>query len=320
MHNEGTLKDFLRTTYRSGSPVPYIISAKVVLFVLIYVFDLLHDTETIAAPLFDQALATLSLPKTFLLFQQQPWSLLTYTLINQTLFELLFDCLWLYWTGRIFLNLLQTRQLLTVYIGGILLGGLVYLTFGQINIFAQQGASYLYSGAVANAAVIGALLILVPETEIRLFLFGNVKLRTIGLIYLALQLGYYTMVDHSAVGSYTAGIVWGVAFMYALKQGNDWSLLLRRKKKRTLKVVHHKPKGPTYKSYRADLPNQEVIDEILDKISLNGYDSLSTLEKEILFKASKQEKYYDAQIHEQTWFFQQIRFAFKRTCYIGITH
>ncbi|MCL7988713.1 rhomboid family intramembrane serine protease [Sphingobacterium sp. lm-10] len=290
MHSEGTLKEFLRTTYRSGSPVPYIISAKVLVFVLIYIFDLLHDTETIAAPLFDQALASLSLPKTFPLFLQQPWSLLTYSLLNQTLFELLFDCLWLYWTGRIFLNLLQTRQLLTVYLGAIFLGGFVYLAFGQLTLFAEQGAPYLYSGAVANAAVIGSLLILVPESEIRLFLFGNVRLRTIGLIYLALQLGYYMMVDQSAAGSYTAGIVWGVAFMLTLKQGNDWSHFFRKQKKRTLKVVHHKPKGPTYKSYRADLPNQEVIDEILDKISLNGYDSLSTLEKEILFKASKQEK------------------------------
>ncbi len=290
MYNEGTLKEFLRTTYRSGSPVPYIISTKILLFVLIYIFDLLYDTETITLPLFDQTLALLSLPKSFSVFLQQPWSLLTYSFLNQNLLELLFDCLWLYWTGRIFLNLLQTRQLITVYIGAIIWGAFMYLGMGQLQVFAQQGASYLYSGAVANAAVIGSLLILVPETEIRLFLFGNVRLRTIGLIYLALQLGYYILNDQSAAGAYAVAIIWGVGFMHALKQGNDWSLLLRKKKRHSLKVVHHKPTGPTYKSYRADLPNQEVIDEILDKISLNGYDSLSAFEKEILFKASKQEK------------------------------
>ena len=65
MYNEGTLKEFLRTTYRSGSPVPYIISTKILLFVLIYIFDLLYDTETITAPLFDQTLALLSLPNLF---------------------------------------------------------------------------------------------------------------------------------------------------------------------------------------------------------------------------------------------------------------
>ncbi len=290
MYNEGTLKEFLRTTYRSGSPVPYIISAKILLFVLIYIFDLLHDTETISTPLFDRTLSALSLPKDLSTFVAQPWSLLSYSFLNEHLLELLFDCLWLYLTGRIFLNLLQTRQLLTVYAGAILCAGIVYLGLGQLHFFATQGASYLHSGAVANAAVIGSLLVLVPDTEIRLFLFGNVRLRTIGLIYLALQLGYYVLSDQTAVGAYIAAIIWGVSFMYALKQGSDWSNMLRKKKKSPLKVVHHKPKGPTYKSYRADLPNQEVIDEILDKISLNGYESLSAFEKEILFKASKQEK------------------------------
>ena len=33
-------------------------------------------------------------------------------------------------------------------------------------------------------------------------------------------------------------------------------------------------------------PNQEVIDQILDKISKSGYNNLSKQEKQILFKAS----------------------------------
>jgi hypothetical protein len=39
---------------------------------------------------------------------------------------------------------------------------------------------------------------------------------------------------------------------------------------------------------KADIrPNQEEIDAILDKISQSGYDSLSSREKEVLFKASE---------------------------------
>jgi len=37
------------------------------------------------------------------------------------------------------------------------------------------------------------------------------------------------------------------------------------------------------------IPRQEEIDLILDKISKSGYDSLSKQEKEVLFRASKQE-------------------------------
>jgi hypothetical protein len=36
-----------------------------------------------------------------------------------------------------------------------------------------------------------------------------------------------------------------------------------------------------------DKSKQQVIDEILDKISKSGYESLSKSEKEILFKLSK---------------------------------
>ena len=39
-------------------------------------------------------------------------------------------------------------------------------------------------------------------------------------------------------------------------------------------------------------PNQDEIDAILDKISNSGYDSLTKEEKEILFRASEQEKTY----------------------------
>jgi hypothetical protein len=38
-----------------------------------------------------------------------------------------------------------------------------------------------------------------------------------------------------------------------------------------------------------DIPRQEEIDRILDKISTRGYDNLSKQEKETLFRASKDE-------------------------------
>ncbi len=43
---------------------------------------------------------------------------------------------------------------------------------------------------------------------------------------------------------------------------------------------------PTNRKHRYDLPNQDEIDAILDKISISGYDSLTNHEKETLFRAS----------------------------------
>jgi hypothetical protein len=53
-------------------------------------------------------------------------------------------------------------------------------------------------------------------------------------------------------------------------------------------------KTPTKKATSSDFSSmnstdkQRVIDQILDKISKSGYDSLSAREKEILFKASNE--------------------------------
>ena len=52
--------------------------------------------------------------------------------------------------------------------------------------------------------------------------------------------------------------------------------------------VHHKADKKVNFSAKANKPNQADIDAILDKISKSGYESLSTKEKELLFKASKE--------------------------------
>jgi len=78
--------------------------------------------------------------------------------------------------------------------------------------------------------------------------------------------------------------------MQQLKAGNDFSKLFQKTRKSKLKVVQTHSKSPSYRSFKSDLPNQEVIDEILDKISQTGYESLTSREKEILFKESSREE------------------------------
>ena len=134
------------------------------------------------------------------------------------------------------------------------------------------------------AAIVASLLVLTPKMEIRLFLFGIVKFRTIAIIFLALQLLFYVFANRAAAAAFPLAILWGMTFMYQLQAGRDLSKLFEYQPKKKLRVLHSVKKTPTYK------PNQEVIDEILDKISQNGYESLSSREKEILFRVSREEQ------------------------------
>jgi hypothetical protein len=66
--------------------------------------------------------------------------------------------------------------------------------------------------------------------------------------------------------------------------------LFQPKKSTPFKKVHVNPKKPATKSQSKIVikdKTQQQIDEILDKISQSGYDSLTAEEKEFLFKAGK---------------------------------
>lgn len=289
---ENVLKSFIRDTYKNTSPIPYIITGQVLMFVLLHIFELLTFDEVVSLDLFRWTYENLSLPMSFKAFIQQPWTLITHPFLYQGIFNLLFDCLWLYWIGNIFLNFLNTRQFLTVFIGGILLGGLVFLGISSLPYYSNQTA-YWNTTALGLAALISSVTILVPNLEVRLFIFGNVKLKTIALIYLALEFGFLMVSNPVTAVAYLFMAGFGICFMWQLQKGNDWSRFFKRSKRpQHLKVVQGQKHQHTTEKRRhhSDLPNQELIDQILDKISISGYESLNSQEKEVLFKASKQDQ------------------------------
>jgi len=290
MRKESGIQTFIRTTFKNGSPIPYLLAIQIFLFVVVHICDLLVDLSVIQFPLYDWLISNLSLPSTFAQFIEQPWSIITYSFLYVGLFNIVFDCLWLYWMGNIFLNLLNTRQFLVLYLGSIIIGGLIYLTIGETGIFSTGPITSLYSNSLGLAALIASLLLLTPKTEIRLLLFGRVKLQTLAYIYMALEFLFYVFANRPAAITYLLSIGLGLVFMQQLKAGNDISRFFKKTRKSKLKVVQTLTKSPSYRSLKSDLPNQQVIDEILDKISQSGYESLTSREKEILFKESREEQ------------------------------
>lgn len=289
---ENVLKSFWRDTYRTSSPIPFIITGQVLIFILIHIFDLLDFAEITEGNLFAWTIKHFSLPISFTDFLSQPWSLFTHPFIYEGLFDIIFDCLWLYWFGNMLLNFLKNRHFLFVFFSGVALGALAYLGLGSIPFLANEPYNHLNTNSMGLAALISATTVLLPTYEVRLFLVGNIRLRLVAIIYLSIEFAFYAFSNRPAAVSYLIMILFGFFFMTALKKGNDWSKIITKKSsRRSLKVVHTRTSAPFLgKKNTSDLPNQELIDQILDKISLNGYESLTSREKEILFKASKQDK------------------------------
>ncbi|KGE15062.1 rhomboid family intramembrane serine protease [Sphingobacterium deserti] len=288
---ESVLKAFWRDTYQSRSPIPFIISVQVLIFVLIHLFELLGDLNVLQFSLGGFINTHLTLPLSPARFIEQPWTIISYSFVYQGLFQILFDCLWLYWIGNTFLNFLNTRQFLFLYISAVLLGGLIYPVLGLVPVFQTSTPLSFHGASFALGSIVAAIATLVPKSEIRLLLFGNVTLKNLAIVFIALSAIFIGMVNKAGAVTFLFTSFWGLFFIRALQQGNDFSLFFQIRKRSKLKVVHSKGIKSAY-TYRhqSDLPNQEEVDEILDKISISGYDSLTSQEKEVLFKASNDER------------------------------
>nr|WP_299383783.1 rhomboid family intramembrane serine protease [Allomuricauda sp.] len=243
------------------------------------------------------------LPRDFFEFVQQPWSLVTYSFFHADLWHVLFNMLILYFAGRIFLNLFDDQRFLNAYFMAVILGGLVFL--GSYNLLPGLVGSTTPGLIGASAGVTGVLLFVcsyIPNQEVRLFMF-NIKLWYIGA---ALVLKDLLLIPYGEnVGgrlAHLGGALLGYVYARQLLNGNDigagfaklWKaasqLFKPREKKGPLKTVYKnkESKGKGKAAYDK-AANQKRIDDILDKISKSGYESLSKAEKDFLFKAGKED-------------------------------
>jgi hypothetical protein len=185
--------------------------------------------------------------------------------------------------GRIFEEYLNNRQFTFTYLAGGLVGAFFYLlAYNLLPAFSNNvtNSSLLGASAGVNAIVI-ATATLLPEFTIGLLFFGQVRLKYLALAFIVLD--FLSIASSNPGGSiaHLGGAFLGFIFIRQLQKGNDWSNIFQKKSK--LKVIR------TDKSSvrQSILPDQEVVDRILDKISRSGYESLSKKEKEQLFKASE---------------------------------
>lgn len=279
---ENSFRTFVQQTYNSSSPIPYIISVPVILFVVLQIIGLISSLTT------SSMVSLLSFPPLLNEWIYQPWSLVTYPFIYTSLLSLLFDCLWLYWIGNMYLNLLSKKQFLFTFVGGLIIGAIVFLLANSFSFFSINSTA-LSSITFGLAAILGSLILLSPKVEVRLLLLGNVSLKLIVALYIIIKLVFLLQhKEYAECIALASAFGFGYLFIKSLTSGNDWSQRFDTTKKRHLKVVHRQNTA-YHTTQKNDSPNQEVIDQILDKISATGYDSLNKREKEILFRASNKD-------------------------------
>lgn len=226
----------------------------------------------------------------------RPWTLITYSFYHENFLHILFNMLWLFFMGRLFTEYLGEKKILPLYLVGGLCGSLLFISFYNLfPLFSREVDIAVALGASASVlAITVAIATLLPDYEVALFLpQWRVKLKYIAIALFVIDLLSITGNNAGGNIAHIGGAIFGFIYIKQLKKGRDLTGGLQRlidritqKKKPSIKVVFRKDASDeSYHNKKAN--NQETIDKILDKISRSGYASLTNEEKELLFKASK---------------------------------
>lgn len=283
----------LKIHFKNGNALKRFIIANAVLFVVVALFTVVNRLFLGG---FELA-SIFSLPSQPAVLLLRPWTLISYMFLHSDIFHILFNMIWLYWFGGLFLQLFTEKQLVALYFLGGFAGAIMYLlVFNTLPFFADK-AGTLQGASASIMAIVIATAFRIPDFSVRLLLIGAIKLKYIAAATILLDLLSVTSSNSGGHFAHLGGALLGYFFFLGYKRGQDITKgfnrmmdalvsIFKPRPKTRMKVKYHR--AETDQEYRARRTNENKhLDEILEKLKRSGYDSLTAEEKKYLFDASK---------------------------------
>lgn len=293
--------DDIKYAIKQGNVLTKIIIWNIGVFVilnLIYVFTFhINAADSSLYTLIERSLSISSDPIHQL---KNPWSIITHMFLHKGIWHVAWNMLLLYWFGRIVGDFLGDKRILPLYILGGLAGMIVYIGAMQLLPIGGETVSYAKGASAAVMCMILCAAATSPDYTMHLILVGPVKIKYIAAVILFLDIigtaGFDNTGGHFA---HLGGAFFGMIYVYYLRRGKDLTQPMqnmfgfiegkrsepKKEKSSFIKVVHRK--SDEVQSQHRSKSEQQIIDDILDKINKQGIDKLSEEEKEILYNASK---------------------------------
>ena len=291
-----TIADQIKEQFKLGDNLTKLIYVNVGVYIVMLVLGMISFLITGKAFTFENyILPWLALPSDPFLFITRPWTLFTYMFLHDGFWHLLMNMLVLFFSGRIFLEYLGDRRLLTVFLYGGIAGGMLF--FVMYNISPAFTAAVPMVGASAGVvAVLVAAATYLPNMPVRLFFVLEVKLWMVAAFAVLTYVAGVTGANSGGHLAHLGGAALGYFFVIQLRKGNDWSIGLYKffntveawfEAKPKMKTVYNSRSQSSTTSSKPSQSEQQKMDAILDKISKSGYEKLTKEEKEFLFKFGK---------------------------------
>ncbi len=289
---------------RGGSPLLLLIIFNVIIYILLTFTDIVYVLTNSTEDVFKaRVLSLFSLPAQPTVFGTRPWTLFSYMFTHFGIWELVSSLLWLWAFGFLLKEIIGDKKLIPIYLYGGFCGAIVFLF--TVNLIPSLSANVnsvypLIGSGPAVMAVAVAATALAPRY--RMFQMINVPLWAVTGVYAIIRISTIGYANPGHLAATFAGGLVGYVIVWQLQKGNDlcqWMSDLydwmdnlfnpERKDKATLtreKLFYKTVKEPFKKTPHL---TQKRVDDLLDKINQEGYDSLSQEEKSFLKKASREE-------------------------------
>ena len=284
----------LKERFRSGGILTQLIYINIGVFIIarltIIALQLFNADENLV-------MDYLQLPAFPYFLLHKPWTIITYMFTHYSFLHILFNMLWLYWFGKIFLFYFNGRQLGGLYIIGGIAGALLFIL--SYNIFPYFEDNVIFSSLVGASASVMAIVFAISfyqkDYAIDLLFFGRIKLLYLALFTIAIDMLTITSGNAGGHIAHIGGALTGIGFASLIKNGKDITNSINKvidvivnlgKKRPKMKVTYKRPETD-YEYNTRKQQETETIDRILDKLKHSGYESLSSEEMKRLFDASK---------------------------------
>jgi membrane associated rhomboid family serine protease len=209
------------------------------------------------------------------------WKYLTYPLADPSVGSMVSNLIWLWIFGDIIAGMLGTKKVFNLFAIAHLAIGILAAV---ICIFNLPGFKIMLLGCdVGVIAVAAACVYKFPQFKVQLILIGAVPVWVLGAIFILLRVFVFPDVALlPQIVLYLFAIGFGVLYMHLLNQGTSLEAIfsLDTASRKPAKVVQLRNVTPSQQ--KATTNNQEQLNKILDKISAQGMQALTTSERNFL--------------------------------------
>lgn len=269
----------LISLYREGDMATKLIFINSAVFLFMCVLMLTDRIMGTQSEYFTQLLFSLS--SNFLDNIVYIWRWLTYMFLHTMFVHYIINMLLLSFAGKLFYQFWEDKDLLKLYIYGGLAGG---VTFIAANLFSETHELPLCGASASIMALVFACAAYAPNYEVRLTLIGEVKIKWIAAMFLAVSM--FNMLGSNWLGelSHLGGMLAGILFAYFPSFRRTTFM---KREKATMKLYRNPNPTSGLRDARSNSAmtistEEEMLDSLLDKIKMSGYDSLTDKEKKFL--------------------------------------